>query len=76
MDLSVAHGHREVPTWVDPVAVILQERGLQHERAYTDVLRAKAISLEDISGYAGEVAVAHTLDAMRGGAGICLKTRA
>ena len=34
-------GQREAPTWVDPVAVLLQQRGLDHERGYVERLRAE-----------------------------------
>ena len=33
-DLAVAQGKREPPTWVDPVLIVLRERGLEHERGY------------------------------------------
>lgn len=38
LDLAVAHGQREAPTWVDPVMLVLQQRGLDHERGYADAL--------------------------------------
>jgi hypothetical protein len=40
LNLAVALGHRAAPTWIDPALVVLQQRGLDHERAYIDSLRA------------------------------------
>ena len=41
LDLAVAQGKREPPAWVDPVLIVLRERGLEHERGYVDELRAQ-----------------------------------
>jgi len=30
--LAVAHGARDKPAWIDPVLLVLKERGLEHER--------------------------------------------
>ena len=44
LDLAVARGTREPPTWTDPVLIVLRERGLEHERGYVEELRAQGLS--------------------------------
>jgi len=73
LDLAVAHGQREAPTWVDPMMVVLQQRGLDHERGYADTLRAEGLVVVDLAEHAGDNAVARTLDAMRAGANVILQ---
>src|SRR5437660_5639491 len=73
LELGVARGEREGPTWIDPVAVILQQRGLQHERTYAESLRAKQFVVEDIGAHTGEDAVSRSTDAMRAGAEVILQ---
>ena len=50
LDLAVARGEREPPTWVDPVVKVLRERGLEHERGYVERLRAQGLTITDLSG--------------------------
>ena len=45
LDLGVARGQREAPNWVDPIMALLQQRGLDHERAYVEVLRAEGLDV-------------------------------
>lgn len=73
MDLAVAHGQREAPKWVDPVMVVLQERGLDHERSYADALRAEGLRVVDLADHAGDDAVARSLEAMCAGADVVLQ---
>ncbi len=73
LDLAVAHGQREAPTWVDPVMLVLQQRGLDHERGYADALRAEGLVVIDLSEHGGDDAVARTLDAMRTGTDVILQ---
>jgi uncharacterized protein len=73
LDLAVAHGQREAPTWVDPVMLVLQQRGLDHERGYADALRAEGLVVVDLAEQGGDDAVARTLDAMRAGANVILQ---
>jgi uncharacterized protein len=46
LNLAVAQGKRAPPTWVDPVLIVLRERGLDHERGYAEELRALGGGLE------------------------------
>jgi hypothetical protein len=54
----VARGLRAAPTWVDPALVLLQQRGLEHERAHVDTLRSEGVHVVDLAGCSGEDAVA------------------
>ena len=65
LDLAVAQGKREPPTWVDPVLIVLRERGLEHERGYVDELRAQGLSITDLDGIMGEDAVRRSVEAIR-----------
>lgn len=73
LDLAVAQGQREAPTWIDPLTLVLQQRGLDHERAYADALRAEGLPVFDLAGYTGDEAVARSLDAMRAGTSVILQ---
>jgi uncharacterized protein len=67
LDLAVAQGALAAPSWVDPALVLLQERGLEHERRYVETLREQGLQTLDLSVFSGEEAVARTPDAMRAG---------
>ncbi len=67
LNLAVAFGKRPAPTWIDPVLVVLQQRGLDHERGYVDGLRAQGLTFADLSLNEGDDAVARSVDAMRAG---------
>ena len=74
LDLAVARGEREPPTWVDPVLKVLRERGLEHERGYVEGLRAQGLTVTDLSGaITGDDAVARSLEAIRAGADVILQ---
>ena len=49
LNLAVALGRRSPPSWRDPVLVVLQQRGLDHERGYVDGLRAQKLIVVDLS---------------------------
>jgi hypothetical protein len=57
LDLAVSQGKRKPPAWVDPVLIVLRERGLEHERGYVDELRARGLSITDLDGIMGDDAV-------------------
>ena len=40
LDLSLAKGEIAEPSWDNPHAVVLQLRGLEHEKAYIENLRS------------------------------------
>ena len=73
LDLAVAHGQREAPTWVDPIMLVLQQRGLDHERGYANALRAEGLVVVEFAEHGGDDAVDRTLDAMRAGANVILQ---
>ncbi len=73
LDMAVARGQREAPRWIDPLVVVLQQRGLDHERGYADALRAEGLVVVDLAKYDGDDAVARSLDAMRAGTTVILQ---
>src|SRR5262245_38962954 len=48
LDLAVARGERPSPDWRAPDAWILQQRGLQHEKAYLAHLQTQGLALLDL----------------------------
>ena len=73
LDLAVAHGRLDRPTWVDPALKVLQERGLEHERQYVDALAAQGLMAMDLSEYEWLPAEQKTLEAMRAGAAVIIQ---
>src|SRR5215831_18411286 len=73
LDMSAALGLRAAPAWIDPVAQLLQERGLDHERRYAEELRAQGLSVSDISEQFGDDAVASSIAAMTSGVEVILQ---
>jgi uncharacterized protein len=73
LDLAVARGTREAPSWIDPVLIVLRERGLDHERRYVDALRTKRLTIADLSEAMGEDAVTRSVEAIRTGADVILQ---
>src|SRR5580700_2583889 len=49
VDLRLAKGETAEPTWDNPHLRVLQQRGLEHEKAYIDWLRSKGLSVIDLS---------------------------
>jgi len=68
LDLAVAKGEREPPTWIDPVLIVLRERGLDHERGYVDGLRALGLTIIDLSDSMAAEAVTRSVEAIQAGA--------
>src|SRR4051812_37033398 len=68
LDIRLAKGEISAPSWENPHLVVLQQRGLEHERSYIEDLRAKGLSLVDLSNKPKESASEATLAAMKGGA--------
>ncbi len=73
LDLAVAHGQREAPRWIDPLVVVLQQRGLDHERGYADGLRAEGLEVVDLSPFDGDDVVTRSLGAMHAGMDVILQ---
>ena len=71
LDLAAARGLLDAPTYRDPALAVLQERGLQHERAYLDHLagqgRTITVVADDMSA---DSAVERTRALMRDGADV------
>ncbi|HEX5135341.1 MAG TPA: TM0106 family RecB-like putative nuclease [Planctomycetota bacterium] len=66
LDRAVAEGRLKAPAWHDPALELLQERGLAHEKAYVEHLRATGLTVADLRD---SPSVERTLAAMRSGAG-------
>jgi predicted RecB family nuclease len=78
LDLLAARGRIARPTWEDPLVDVLRERGLEHERAYIDTLRATGLHVVDLSRGDDErlddaAAAALTLAAMKDGADVIVQ---
>lgn len=66
LDMSVVLEGRERPFRNDPLGDILRDRGLAHEKAYVDHLKAEGREVLDLSAIKDpEAAAAATLEAMR-----------
>ena len=63
LDLAVAQGTAKRPYRHNPVLDDLREKGMEHEKAYLDWLRAKGVAIVDATGYD----VRATADQMRAG---------
>src|SRR3954467_11555042 len=64
----LAKGELAEPAWENPHSVVLQQRGLEHERAYIETLRASGLSVVDLSQEPASTAGGATLKAMESGA--------
>jgi predicted RecB family nuclease len=74
LDLAVATGSREAPTWQSPDAWILQQRGLAHETAYVEHLKAQGLAVADLRTVEDEVrALESTRMAMRDGVDVIVQ---
>ena len=49
LDLSLAKGEVAEPSIENPHLLVLQQRGLEHEKAYIEQLRSKGLSVVDLS---------------------------
>jgi predicted RecB family nuclease len=68
LDLRLAKGEIAEPSWENPHLLVLQQRGLEHEKAYIKSLRFKGLTIVDLSNEAEEVAGEATWAAMKSGA--------
>ncbi len=48
LDLGVAHGEHEAPPIEAPHLVVIQQRGLEHERSYIRYLMNQGLSIADL----------------------------
>ena len=73
LDLRLAQGEIAEPSWDNPHLRVLQERGLEHEKAYIEWLRSKGLNVVDLSTEPEATAVAATWEAMKGGAQVLVQ---
>jgi len=73
LNLAVALGRRSPPSWRDSGLVVLQQRGLDHERGYVDGLRAQKLTVVDLSNNEADDAVANSIDAMLSGVDVVVQ---
>jgi hypothetical protein len=68
LDLRLAKGEMAEPSWENRHLRVLQQRGLEHEKAYIESLRSKGLAIVDLSNEAEDVAGEETWAAMKSGA--------
>ena len=68
LNLQLAKGQISEPSWDNPHLRTLQQRGMEHEKAYVDHLRSRELSIVDLSCEPNASEVEETLVAMEGGA--------
>ncbi len=68
LDYRLAKGELTEPSWDNPHLVVLQQRGLEHERAYVETLRSRGLSVVDLAEESEETASEATWKAMQSGA--------
>ena len=73
LDLRLAKGEIEEPSWENPHLRVLQQRGLEHENAYIQSLRSKGHTIVDLSKELNESASEQTLAAMTSGAAVIVQ---
>ncbi len=73
LDLLVAQGRLAKPMWADPLADVLRERGVEHEKRYIEQLRAKGLVIVDLREAPREDRSARTLRAMHAGADVIVQ---
>lgn len=68
LDLAVATGQRPASKWHSPDAWVLQQRGMEHEKAYLSHLEADGFTITDLREIdSDEKALAETIAAMQQG---------
>ena len=72
LDLLVVLGELTKPGFEDPLVDVLRERGMRHERAYVDALRASGLTVIDLAG-APTDAESQLLAAMQSGADVIVQ---
>jgi len=68
LNLRLARGEITEPSWENPHLRVLQQRGLDHEKAYIENLRSKGLTIADLSQVPEQSASEATWVAMKGGA--------
>src|SRR6185437_15638867 len=75
LNLLLAKRELPAPAWENPHLRVLQERGLEHERAYVTSLRDRGLEIEDLSGAPDQVAANVTRAAMARGVPVIVQGR-
>ena len=73
LDRRAARGELERPVRKDPVLELLQERGLEFERAYVDHLRAQGREVVELRDVEGGTALERTREACRRGVDVIVQ---
>jgi len=73
VNLRLAKGEIAEPSWDNPHLRVLQQRGLEHEKAYIEGLRAKGLDVVDLSNEPEAAASAATWAAMESGAQVIVQ---
>src|SRR5215471_20252041 len=73
LDLRLARGEIAEPSWENPHLRVMQQRGLEHEKAYVESLRSKGLDVADLSNEPEESASEATWAAMRDGAQVIVQ---
>lgn len=68
LNLRLAKGEISEPSWDNPHLRTLQQRGIEHEKAYKDHLHSRKLSIVDLSNESETAGIETTLAAMHGGA--------
>src|SRR6266446_3520839 len=78
LNLRLAKGEIAEPAWANPHTRVLQQRGLEHEKAYIQSLRARGLAVVDLSAEPAETANQASLasDEWRGRADVLLRVEA
>jgi len=73
LDLALIHGLVKAPTWVDPMAAVLRDRGNAHEQQYLGRLKDNGRTIVDLRD--DPCATNRTLEAMRDGADVIYQAK-
>ncbi len=73
LDHRLANGELTAPDWANPHSIVLQQRGLEHERAYIESLRARGLAVVDLSDEPEETAAEATRTALESGAQVIVQ---
>lgn len=73
LNLRLARGEIAEPSWDNPHARVLQQRGLEHEKAYIQSLRSRSLTVVDLSGEPPETARQATIEALKEGAQVIVQ---
>src|SRR6185369_2104204 len=73
LDLLAAKGALRKPSWVDPLAAVLRDRGDAHEQAHVERLRSQGLSIVNLKNVERNDAEGLALAAMRAGADVIVQ---